>query len=276
MEMIVVDDCSNDGTTDEVKQISSAIRLVRNERERLLAGSRNIGVQQATGELLFIVDDDNVVYPDTIGELTRGMLSDPRTGIAGPLMYYLRGRKLIWCAVVKRSYLTSKTTFVARNELDLGQFRDPLESEDFPNAFMVRKEVFDRIGLFDEKHFAIHYDEADFCRRARAAGYKITLIPTAKLAHDIPLPCKYRDQLRVSHVHTGRRAYFAGRNRVVFHKKYSTKLQYLIFAMVFLPLVCVFYVKLILSGSNHSLKERLRIARSYLRGTLDGLHVKLT
>jgi hypothetical protein len=141
---------------------------------------------------------------------------------------------------------------------------------------MVRKEVFDKIGLFDERNFPIHYDEADFCRRARAAGYRIMLIPAAKLAHDVPLPGKERDHLRAFHVHTSCRAYFAGRNRVVFHRKHSMALKYLVFAMVFLPLVCLFYVKLILSGTNHSLTDRLSIARSYLRGTLDGLRVRLT
>jgi len=275
IEVIVIDDCSKDRTTDEVKRLFPNVKVISNERERLLAGSRNVGVLEARGELIFLIDDDNIVHPDTISELLKGIISDPIIGIAGPLMYYRGGQKRIWCAVVKRSYFTSKTTFVARNEVDVGQFRHPLESEDFPNAFMVKKEVFNKIGLFDEAIFPIHYDEADFCRRARKAGYRIVLIPTAKVEHDVPLPREARDKLRLFHVHTSRRAYYTGRNRVLFHRKYSKPFEYLIFATIFLPLLSLFYIKLIFSESSHRFRDRLKIVCSYLRGTFDGFQTRL-
>lgn len=275
IEVIVVDDCSDDGTIAEMKQSFPEVRIVTSAKERLLAGSRNIGVVEARGQLTFFVDDDNIIRTDTIAELVRGIISDPTIGVAGPLMYYAGTGKRIWCAVVRISYLTSKTTFVGRNEVDVGQFKEPLESDGFPNAFMVQRNVFNKIGLFNETEFPIHYDEADFCRRAQKAGYRIRLIPAAKVEHDVPFPRGLRDKMRLYHVHNRRRAYYAGRNRVLFHRKYCKPLQYSIFAVVFLPLLTLFYARLIIFDKTSSLAERLAIARSYLSGTLDGLQLRL-
>jgi len=51
---------------------------------------------------------------------------------------------------------------VSLNTIDKEE-KEPHDSEDFPNAFIIRREVFSRIGLFNSTLFPIHYDEADFC-----------------------------------------------------------------------------------------------------------------
>jgi len=47
---------------------------------------------------------------------------------------------------------------------------------------MVRKEVFAAVGLMDEGYF-LYFEEADFCRRARAAGFEIWSLPHARIVH---------------------------------------------------------------------------------------------
>lgn len=49
-------------------------------------------------------------------------------------------------------------------------------------SFMLRREVFDRIGLLDERFF-MYYEEVDFCRRARAAGWQVWHVPASKVVH---------------------------------------------------------------------------------------------
>lgn len=76
--------------------------------------------------------------------------------------------------------------------------KEPHDSEDFPNAFIIRREVFSRIGLFNSTLFPIHYDEADFCQRVIKAGYKIMVVPSARVWHDIPPP--ERDKIYSLHI----------------------------------------------------------------------------
>jgi len=267
LETIVVDDASSDGTEEEVRRRFPKVRVIRNDEKRLLAGSRNVGITNANGEFIFLIDDDNVVDDAVIIELVRAMNQDPSIGVAGPLMYYYSDPERIWCATVKRSWISSVTTFVGRNQTNDVVFGSWMESEDFPNAFMVRKRVFKEVGLFDEETFPIHYDEADFCQRVRKAGYAVMLIPTAKVWHDIPLPKRELSQ-RVFHLQSVTRAYYTARNRIVYHKRYSGGWRKVVFLTVFMPLITLYYLaKLILSGD----RSTMTLGRAYLKGTIDGL-----
>lgn len=95
------------------------------------------------------------------------------------------------------------------------------------------------------------------------------------MEHDVPFPRDLGYTVRLLHVHDKVRAYYAGRGRVSFHRKYSTPLQYSIFAVVFLPLLTLFYVRLILFDKTNGFGERLAITASYLSGTVDGLQLRL-
>lgn len=270
MEIIVVVDADGEDYSDIIREFP-VVRFIFNENEKFLAESRNIGIRSSKGEYLFIIDDDNVVDRRCIVELIKFMENNPEVGIAGPIMYYYKNPQRIWCAGIKRNYYTSLTRFVGRDEIDNGQFSKPIPSEDFPNAFMIKKSVIDRVGYFDSKNFPIHYDEADFCKRAFLAGYKICLVPSAKVWHDIPLPEEIKEKARFFHIHNEFRAYYAGRNRMVFHKKYSKRHQWIIFLFIFNWIITAYYVTIIIFGSKQPLKKRISILKSYLKGVMGGL-----
>ena len=274
LEVIVVDDASTDGTYERIQGGFPNVRVIRNSRELFLAGSRNVGIRNASGRYLFLIDDDNVVGEDCIKELVRVFELDDSVGVVAPIMYYFKQPSRVWCAGIKRGKVTSLTTFIGRDEIDKGQFSELIESEDFPNAFMVKKEVVERIGLFDEENFVIHYDEADFGRRVKKAGYRIVCNPRAKVWHDVPLPEQLKDKTRFFHVHDSTRAYYAARNRIIFHKKHSKWWQFLFFVLTFNWLFTMYYLKVILLECRKPFSERLKITRAYLRGFLQGLKWK--
>ena len=274
LEIIVVDDASTDGTYEEIRMRFQGVKILRNEKELFLSGSRNVGIENAKGEYIFLIDDDNVVDRNCILELVKTMMNYSSVGIVGPIMYYYQQPSRVWCAGIKRGMVTSLTTFIGRDEIDKGQFSELIESEDFPNAFMIKKEVIERIGLFDEENFVIHYDEADFGRRVKKAGYRIVCNPRAKVWHDVPLPEQLKDKTRFFHVHDSTRAYYAARNRIIFHKKHSKWWQFLFFVLTFNWLFTMYYLKVILLECRKPFSERLKITRAYLRGFLQGLKWK--
>jgi len=67
------------------------------------------------------------------------------------------------------------------------------------------------------------------------------------------------------------RAYYTARNRILFHKKYSKWWQFLIFILIFNWLSILYYLKMILLGSKKPFKEWLKIAKSYLKGVVEGI-----
>ena len=233
LEIIVVDDMSKDGTYEEIHRNFPDIKVVRNNKQRFLAGSRNIGINNSKGEFLFLVDDDNLLDYRCISELVELLKSNKQVAIAGPITYYLDEPKKILFAGVKRNLITSRTIFVAKGQEDNGQYHYPIDSDDIPNAFMVRRKIFDKIGLFDEEKFPIHYDEADFGMRVRRMGYRIIIVPDAKTYHDTRRELRYfSNPIRI---------YYAIRNRIVLHRMYLKKLGFLVFLTCFFPLFFIYY-----------------------------------
>jgi GT2 family glycosyltransferase len=271
IEVIVVDDASTDGTYEEIKKSFPEVKVVRNDRELLPAGSRNVGIINSKGEYIFLVDDDNVIDENCIQELVDTFRTDDKIGIVAPIMYYLKQPNRIWCAGVKRSKITSLTKVMWMYEIDNGQFNELLESDDFPNAFMIKREIIEKIGLFNERDFPIHYEESDFGERVRRKGYNIVCNPKAKIWHDVSLPEDVEDKARLFHCHSKLRAFYCGRNRIIFHRKYSKWWQFLIFILIFNWLFTLYYLRVILLKSEKPFKERLEIAKAYLRGVLAGI-----
>jgi len=271
LEIIVVDDASTDGTYEEVRKKFPEVKIIRNEKELFLAGSRNVGIRNSKGESIFLIDDDNIIDKNCILELVRTFGSSQKIGVVAPIMYYLKAPNRIWCSGIERSMITSLTKIIGRDKMDNGQYKNLIESKDFPNAFMVKREVIKKVGLFDEKTFPIHYDEADFGERVRRAGYKVVCNPKAKIWHGISLPEEVEDKARLFHCHNELRAFYCGKNRIIFHRKYSKWWQFLIFILIFNWLFTLYYLRVILLGSKKPFKGRLKIAKAYLRGVWEGI-----
>lgn len=264
--IVVVDD--NDNYDDMIKTYPN-INFIFNKNSMFLAESRNIGIKRSNGEYIFLIDDDNVVDKECISTLVDFMEAHRDAGITGPIMYYLKDPKRIWCAGVKINYYTSITTFIKRGIND-DLLNEPIQSEGLPNAFMIRKSVIDKVGYFDSKNFTIHYDEGDFGRRVICAGYKIYVIPQAKVWHDIDLP-NTDNKADAYHLKNEYRVYYMARNRILFFKKYSTNFQFFIFIAIFNWLITLYYIKVIFMDSKLPFGKRANYILTYLKGVLDGL-----
>jgi len=269
LEIIVVDDASTDNTYEYVKKLFPQVKIIRNEREKLVAESRNIGIRLSEGKYIFVIDDDNIVDKHTIRELVEFMEKHPEVGVAGPIMYFLSDPTRIWCAGIKRDYWTTITKIIGFNTRDNGQFKKPYESEDFPNAFIIRREVIEKIGLFNSKLFPIHYEEADFCQRVKKAGYKVMVVPSAKVWHDIPLP--ERDKTLLLHLKNPLRAYYASRNRILFHWMWSSNALQRIVSLVVSLVVILYYVIVVTRYTNN--ENKFQVITSILKGIIDAIKI---
>jgi GT2 family glycosyltransferase len=109
----------------------------------------------------------------------------PRTGVAGPKIYYENPPNQIWYAGGSVSLARGIVKHIGIRQQDAGQF-DSVREVDYVTgcALMAKREVFDKIGYLDPAYRA-YFEDVDFCARAARAGYEIRYVPRGKVWHKI-------------------------------------------------------------------------------------------
>lgn len=271
LEVVVDDDCSPDDTGARVRERFGSdprVRYIRNERNSFQAVSRNNGARVATGDYLFFLDDDNEVEPNVLVELLAAFERHPKAGLVAPLaVHQAAGRRdLVWTIGSDFSRWTSQPKDLMPN-LPLAELPpDPIDwpTTYSPNALMVTREAFDRVGGFEES-FVITYEESDFGWKLKEAGYEAFIAAKARTKHFGFLEPECVPRLRQLGIERPMRAYCFARNRLRFARRHFSRLQVLSVALVFAPLSAVWY------GTVALRCRRPDIAWAYLRGTLRGL-----
>lgn len=270
VELVIVNDCSTDNTLEMLKHLMQEfnykITVITNSTNKNLTISRNTGLRHTAGKYIFLIDDDNVLHESCIADLVNVLENNMKAGMVGPMMYYYKLQNKIWWAGTHRNMTTTRTFFIGRDyPIPL---TDTWETDDFPNACMFRREIIDKDIFFDES-LVIHYDEPDFAMRVRKlCGYSLLVVRKATIYHDVApddtkgLSRRWLDVKRV---------FFTARNRVVFHKRYSNKYQYLAFILFWNWIFTLFYINYIFRVPDAPLVARLKSMGAYVKGAISGL-----
>ncbi len=187
--VVVVDNGSTDGSADAVERSYPDVTVLRSLENRGVAGGRNFGAKWVFDNLdvafLAFIDDDTLIEPDTIGELVDAIRGYQDIGLVSPKAYRRKGdQQLLSAGGLKFNPYTGSLNDVASGELDRGQYESIRDIQACPGfAFLVRREVFDSIGLFDEHFNPYGWEDADFSLRAGDAGYRLVYAPRAIVYH---------------------------------------------------------------------------------------------
>lgn len=258
-ETIIINNKSSDETATMIQAEYPEVKVIETERNMFAAKGRNLGIRKAKGEYLLFIDDDNEIDSKMIDELVSLFNSDTRIGLAGPKMYYCESKNMLWWTGATINLLTSRTTYRGLNCPDIGQYEHTGETGHIPNVVMIKREVYDLIGGFDEI-YKMSYSESDFAMRAIKAGYRVMYCPQAVTCHNTLLSGPSATPFKVP-----MRAYFFAKNRVIYMKKYSSIWQFWVFMIVFYPLFTIYYLSKINWIHNFS------TIKMHLLGTWDGL-----
>lgn len=221
-EVIVVDNASTDGTYNTLKQRFPNIKLVRSEKNLGVTGGRNLGLRHTSidSEYVLFLDHDMIVDKNMISELLTVARANNRVGVVAAKIYFYSNKSIIWAAGSSVSLLTGRTYFNAGK--DEGQFDQIMAVQVAPAVIFVKREVIDRIGGFDDIFF-LGYDDTDFCFRARNAGFEVFYTPSAIAYHKVPIDFHDASNRLLS------RAYYIGRNRIIFMRKFSKHFRLFLF-----------------------------------------------
>jgi GT2 family glycosyltransferase len=219
-----------------------------------LAGKRNKGASLAKYDLILFIDDDNELdFPSSLFHMAK-IFNDKSIAVAGMVACYDDEREKIADAGSYRNYRLGYTTAPYLNKplYDVWELAKPYEVDEVANAFMVRKDIFQSVGGFDDVNFPIDLDEADLCLRIKKAGYKVVICPYAIVYH-----ASY-NKTRIPDFRRPMNAYYMGRNRILFHKKHKLGLGFVI------PFVIIYCACLL--G-----RRKADFIKPFIKGVYDGL-----
>ncbi len=182
LELVVVDNGSQDNSPAIVENEFPAARLIRNGRNLGFAGGCNVGLAAASGDALVLLNQDTRVLAGWLAGLLAA-LNEPGVGVAGSLALLSDG-----ATVQHAGGVVDWPLGIARHRgygdaLD-ERWRQPGDAQFVTGASLaLRREVLERIGPLDEGFWPGYYEDVDFCWRARDAGYSIRYAPASILIH---------------------------------------------------------------------------------------------
>ena len=196
-EIIVVDNASSDEGWPALKVKYPQVRFLESKDNRGYPAGANTGIRVSSGRAVVLLNPDTQVSSGALETLSERLMNVEKTGIAGPKVFYADGtlqsrevpKKIpaLWDLFCDMFYLNR----VFKSHPSINAYYGPAdfnyENEQFVgqvhgSCFMVKKEVFEKIGPLDEKFF-LYIDEADFCLRAARAGYCSLYVPSASVVH---------------------------------------------------------------------------------------------
>ena len=190
IEVIVVDNDSQDGSPELIAQKFPQVNLLRQSKNSGFGTANNVGARQARGEYLLLLNSDTLVTADILPTLVAKLTSEAHVGIVGPRLLNPDGSFQLSIAheiglwgewrtlqqVKQYRIPANRPALAARYD------RDQVVDIVIGAALMMRRSLFEQVGGFDETFF-MYFEESDLCQRVRALGYKILYTPAVTVIH---------------------------------------------------------------------------------------------
>ena len=197
-DVLVVDNGSEDGSADMVRSDFPWTRLLANRENLGFAGACNQAVKAADSELILFLNSDIRVLPGSLDAMAECMEGEPAPDICGGHLTDSAGEtqkgftirrfptplslifelllvdKIFPGNRISRRYRMSDWDYQASGEVD-----QPAGA-----CLLIRREVFDRIGGMDPDFHPAWFEDVDFCRRAKKAGFRIYFNHRARFLHE--------------------------------------------------------------------------------------------
>lgn len=264
IEIIVVDNDTNTPVSSWLKKILPNAKIIRSDKNLGAAGGRNLGMNFTKGGYVLFIDDDARVQKEMIEELLKVIQKLPEIGIVQPKIFNMEEKNILQGIGCKISLLTGRISALGIREIDRGQYDGIEEIPTVGCIWMVKKEVIEKIGKYDEEYF-IPYEDLDFSLRARQNGFKIFFVPKALAWHSSIKSTFINSSLDYIGIRGADQAYRVARNKIIFMKKHAPSLNLLFFVVILLPAYTFIHSIIILSSFKISLLF------DYWKGVISGL-----
>ncbi|WP_376697087.1 glycosyltransferase [Wenzhouxiangella sp. EGI_FJ10305] len=180
-ELIVVDDCSEDGTGEYLAQCRG-VKVVTNAENSGFIASCNAGAEVARGHYLVFLNNDTTVTAGWLEALVKTFKTFPNTGIVGARLVYPDGRLQEAGGIV---FKDGSGWNYGRGDLpDRPEYSFASEADYVSGACLaIERNVFDQLGGFDKHYAPAYYEDTDLCFRVRESGLRVIYQPACTIVH---------------------------------------------------------------------------------------------
>ncbi len=217
-EVIVVESGSSDNTADMLRESYRWVRLIEPGRNMGFAGGSNTGIDASGGRYVLVLNPDTRPLDGALPAMIDYMDAHPKVGALGPELLNPDGT----IQPSRRRFPTLWTAFcedtvfmplAPRRVFDRYFMRDTDETQTVEvdwvqgTALLVRREVIEQVGGFDERFF-MYSEEIDWQRRIKAAGWRVVHLPDAQVIHYGGKSSEQVGARRDIYYHTSKASYF--------------------------------------------------------------------
>ena len=195
--VVVVDNQSGDNSVEIIQQAVSEnnwsewVKVCPSPVNGGFSAGNNVGIKAVVADAYLLLNSDTIVRPGTIACLLEAMAAHPEAGMISPRLEWPDGTPQISCFLYHSpisELINSAATGPITKILKFSDVPIPVSDSPFEPEWtsfacvLIRREVIEQIGLMDEGYF-MYYDDVDYCRQAKKAGWKILHWPQARVVH---------------------------------------------------------------------------------------------
>lgn len=191
-EIIVVDNNSEDGSEELVRNKFPDVLLIQSGENIGFGRANNLGIEKSNGEYVFLLNSDTILINNAVKILFDYMVANLEVGVCGGNLFDKLGNPAISFNQLMPSIFDEVDPLLIRlysrvfygKNIFFNYTSKPMILDGFISGadMMIRKSVLEKVGLFDSDFF-MYYEETELTWRIKRAGYKISSVPSARIIH---------------------------------------------------------------------------------------------
>ena len=193
-EVIYVDNGSEDGSVEMVKNEFPDVRIIENNDNKGFIKANNQAIEIAQGRYVLLLNSDTIVLENAIGKTVTFADTHPDAAVVGCKVLNpdrTLQNSCFMCPSILNLFLAAtylykvfpRSRFFGRERMTWWDFNDVREVEAVSGCFsLVRRTALEQVGSMSEIYF-FYGDDIDWCYRFKKAGWKVMFTPTAQIIH---------------------------------------------------------------------------------------------
>jgi GT2 family glycosyltransferase len=190
-EIVLSDNGSVDGSIDFIKENYPSTRIIENGTNLGFAAAINKGIKISEGKYIVLMNTDIELTPNVMYKISEYMDKNPDVGICTGGLIGPDGKPqnsvAVFPGIVTEVFNKSilKLLFPKKYPGKVDNVNSPIDVDSIIGAVMVvRKSAIEKIGALDERFF-FYMEETDWCLRMKRGGYRVSILPDAKIVHHL-------------------------------------------------------------------------------------------
>jgi GT2 family glycosyltransferase len=213
-------------------------RFIQNTSNDGFSAGNNLGIRNAKGEFLFLVNNDTVLTPSILNILISTFKVDPDIALVSPRINQLDDiNRIEYAGFNQMNLFTGRTSSIGFNEKDSGQYNELNDTASVHGAaMMIRADKIKELGFLPEIYF-LYYEEWEFSYLAKKKNLRVMYNGAAVIYHEGSGSVEKFSSLKT---------YYLNRNRILFIRRNGSSIQklffYLYYGLLVLPKSILYFI----------------------------------